>query len=139
MREDDRCKAIAMDGNVNQESHWSDHIRNYFRERNLAAPYIEFKHYRVDELAKNAEWAWNSGDILFPEGFENTSEGETALNQLFTFSGKKNKQFRQNDGRKEEVKDDFPDALICAIEFCYESGYVQRRVFDESMKKLLMK
>lgn len=139
MRQDDRCKAVAMDGNVNQESHWSDHIRNYFHERGLPAPVIEFKNYKVDELAKNAEWAWNSGDILFPEGFENTIDGASALDQLFTFSGKKNISYKQVNGRKVAEKDDFPDALICAIEFCYERGYSSKRAVSDDMKKLLIK
>jgi dsRNA-specific ribonuclease len=139
LRNDERCKAIGMDGNVNQESHWSEHVRHYFRERGISAPVIEFKNYHVDELTKNAEWAWNSGDILFDPAFDKTEDGERALNQLFTFAGKKNPQYRVVDRRKVQVKDDFPDGLICAIEFMYERGYARRRAIDEQTKKLLLK
>lgn len=138
MRQDDRCRAIGMDGNVNQESHWSDHIRNYFRAAGTPPPIVEYKKYRVDELAKNAEWAWNNGDILFPEGFQNTMDGEAAINQLFTFAGKKNKTYRTVNGRRIENKDDFPDALICAVEFLYERGFVRKRPISETTINLLI-
>lgn len=131
MRRDERCRAVGMDGNVNQESHWRQHIRDYFTIKNQMPPIIEFKHYKVDELAKNAEWAWNGGEILFPEGFSTTDDGERALSQLFTFAGKKN-----TDNKS---KDDFPDALICAIEFCYERGFVRKRPLEAGVRNFLIK
>ena len=113
---DSRVKAIGFDGSVSQESHWTQHIRNYSTLHKIPMPVIEYKAYKVDDLAKNAQWLWAGGDILFPKGFEGTADGERFLTQFFGFAGKKNSKGH----------DDAPDALICSIEFLFERGYKQR-------------
>jgi len=112
-RKDERTKFIGFDGNVNQESQWTEHVANYSRLKGLAYPIIDYKRYRVDELAKMAQIVWCDGSVYFPPGFKYTKEGETILSQLYSFAGKKHT----------EGHDDAPDALICAIEYIYESGF----------------
>jgi len=115
-RQDDRTKLIGFDGNVNQESQWSEHVINYSKINGLPYPIIDYKRYKVDELTKNAQMLWCNGDIYFPPNFKNSKEGETILSQLYSFAGKKHS----------ESKDDAPDALVCAIEYIYESGFAYK-------------
>lgn len=112
-RKDERTKFIGFDGNVAQESQWSDHVRNYSKLKGFAYPVIDFKRYKVDEIAKMAQIVWCDGNVLFPPNFKFSKEGELILSQLYSFAGKKH-----TDGH-----DDAPDALICAIEYIYESGF----------------
>lgn len=125
---DDRARPIGFDGNVSQESHWTNHVRSYSRELGQPVPIIDYKHYRVDELSKNAEIVWNENRILFPKNFRNTDDGERIMNQIFAFAGKKNSK----------SNDDAPDALICAIEYLYERNFVKTRSIPDSVKKLLI-
>lgn len=101
--------SIAFDGNVSQESTWTQHIRNFCVINNIPFPLIEYKKYRVDDLAKNLQLAFDDNKIYFPLGFSKTENGERFLSQFFSFSGK-----------KDNKKDDAPDALICAFEFIHE-------------------
>ncbi|MCZ7556798.1 MAG: hypothetical protein M5R41_10405 [Bacteroidia bacterium] len=110
--------ALGFDGNVSQESHWTNHLRNYAREARIPTPRIEFRKYSVSDIAKNTQMEFNRGGFLFPPGFAKTEEGIRYTAQLWSFSGKK------RSGRK----DDAPDALICANEFLYDLGYGSRPV-----------
>lgn len=108
---DDRVRAIGFDGNVNQESHWTNNVRNWCRQHKRPFPLIEYKRYRVDDLAKNAAYAYADRQLLFPPNFRSTPDGERFMGQIFSFAGKKAKN-----------PDDAPDALICAFEFIQERG-----------------
>jgi hypothetical protein len=100
---------IGWDGNVNQESQWTQHIRNWCLVNKLPYPRVEYRRYNVDELAKNVQGLWNEGRILFPDSHLDTEDGKRFLMQLYSFAGKK-------AGRT----DDAPDALICANELLHE-------------------
>ncbi len=102
-------RAIGFDGNVSQESTWTMHVRNWCKIHNIPFPRIEYRRYRVDELAKNIQGTWNECRILLPPWITKTKEGKTFLAQLFAFTGKSSNH-----------KDDAPDALICAYEFIHE-------------------
>ena len=108
--------AIGWDGNVNQESTWTDHIRNWSAHNKHPFPRIGYRNYRVDDLAKNAQGAWDDGQILMPAGYAKTTEGAAFMEQIFSFAGKK-------AGRP----DDAPDALISAFELLHERKLVRRR------------
>ena len=103
--------AVAFDGNVTQESTWSNNIKNWCRIN--ATPYssVEYKRYRIDDLAKNCQMAYSQKKILFSSVFSSSPEGERFKRQLFSFTGKKSNK-----------TDDAPDALISAFEFITERG-----------------
>ncbi|APF20328.1 hypothetical protein [Caldithrix abyssi] len=109
-----RILGIAFDGNVTQESTWSNFIKNWCRIHKMPFPLIEFKRYHVDDLAKNCQIAFTEGRILFPKNFAKSKNGERFLGQLFGFSGK-----------KANKADDAPDALICAFEYIHERRIVR--------------
>jgi len=111
---------MGFDGNVSQESHWLQHLRNYAFQKKIPMPRVEFKKYRVADLAKNTQVEFNEGRFLFPKGFAQTEEGKRYLEQLWAFSGTK----------RSGTKDDAPDALICVNEFLYEKGYTTRPPMD---------
>lgn len=113
----DRVTALAFDGNVSQESVWTDAVRNWCRLHEIPFPPIEYKRYRVDDLAKNANVAWSEKRILFPRGFRDTVPGKRYLSQLFAFEGKKAGNL-----------DDAPDSLVCAFEFLHERSLNRARV-----------
>jgi len=100
---------IAFDGQVSQESTWTQLVRDYVLINKIPFPVIQYKSYKVDDLAKNLQMVYSESRIFFPPGFAKTPEGETFLFQFFSFAGKK-------AGRK----DDAPDAAICAFEFIHE-------------------
>lgn len=104
-----RIVAMAFDGNVTQESTWTDMIRSWCRINQMPFPVLEYKRYRVDDIAKNAQIIYEGGSLLFPAGFAKTPDGSRFLAQFFAFAGKK-------AGRM----DDAPDAVICAVEFIHE-------------------
>lgn len=105
--------AIAFDGNVAQESTWSNFVRNWCIINQLPFPYIEYKRYNVNLLAKNIQLVYNEKKILFPKDFSKSIDGEQYLAQLFSFTGE-----------KKSGKDDAPDSLICAFEFLHERKFV---------------
>lgn len=107
--------AIGWDGHVNQESTWTDHIRNWCSYNKHPFPRVEYRKYRVDELAKNAQGAWADGQILMPADFAKTVEGAAFMEQIFAFAGKRANR-----------PDDAPDALICAFELLHERKLVRR-------------
>lgn len=102
-------KFVAFDGNVSQESTWTNNVRNWCRVNNEPYPPVMYKRYHVDDLSKNSQMAWNSGLIMLPESMLISDEGKSFLNQMFAFSGKKSNK-----------KDDAPDAMICSFEFIHE-------------------
>jgi len=103
--------ATGMDGNVNQESVWSNNILNFTRLHNFPFPYIIFKRYHVDDLTTAISAEWKAGRFLWPAGFAKTEVGETFLNQVFGFVNK-----------AAGKKDDAPDALISAYTLMSEIG-----------------
>jgi hypothetical protein len=106
---------LAFDGNVTQESTWTNFVKNWARLHNSPFPRIEYKRYNVDDLAKNIQLAWNEGRVFFPQGFRDSLENKIYLSQLFAFTNKKAKR-----------KDDAPDSLICAFEFLHERQIASR-------------
>lgn len=105
---------IGFDGNVNQESNWTNNIRNFCLQHGMAFPHVEYLKLNVDLFSKNAEVYWEQRKILFPEGTRNTPMGKRAVDSLCTFVSKKLKR-----------KDDFPDALINAHELICATGFVR--------------
>lgn len=109
-----RCQIITQgfDGNVTQESTWTNNVRHYSQTKGAPFPHLEYKHYNVDDITKNCQAEWANDRILFPPGFAHTQTGAAALQQIFGFRGK-----------KANNPDDAPDALICAHELLQECGY----------------
>ena len=105
-----RLAAIGFDGNVTQESTWSNNVRNWCRQRGLPYPYIEWCRYNVDDLAKNAQGAWAEGKIAIAERVATSQEGQEAQRQISAFTGRK----------RPSARDDAPDALICAFELLHD-------------------
>ncbi len=103
--------AVAFDGNVTQESTWSNNIKNWSRINSVPYSSVEYKRYRVDDLAKNCQMAYSQKRILFNSAFSDSPEGERFKRQLFSFTSKKSNK-----------TDDAPDALISAFEFITERG-----------------
>jgi hypothetical protein len=102
-------RAIGFDGNVSQESTWTQHVRNWCRLKEFPFPRIEYKKYHVDDLSKNIQSAWNEGKILLPHNIIEFDDGKRLLTQIFAFAGK-----------KANLADDAPDAMICAFELLHE-------------------
>jgi hypothetical protein len=108
--------ALGFDGNVNQESIWTNNIKQWCYKHQVPFRRVEYKRYNVDLLAKNFQYAWNEGLILFAQDFAKSKQGEKFLNQVFSFSGK-----------KANKTDDAPDVLISLFEFIHERGFVRRK------------
>lgn len=106
----------GFDGNVNQESIWTNNVRNWCRINNAPFPRIEYRRYNVDDRAKNAAGAWSQRKIRFKRGWSKTEEGRRAIAQILGFHGK-----------KANKKDDAPDTIISAHELIHERGMVRRR------------
>lgn len=113
---DERVRACGFDGHVNQESTWTNNIRNWCRVNKAPFPTIFYKRYHVDELAKNIQGLWSEGKIKIPAGMYSTKMGRLYLDQLFSFSGK-----------KAGKKDDAPDSLICAYELLNERHLANKK------------
>lgn len=103
------CVAIGFDGNVTQESTWTNLIRNWCKIHNQPFPRLDYKRYRVDNLAKNIQLTWSEKRIVFPLNFKEQINNKNYINQIFSFKGK-----------KAGNPDDAPDSLICAFEFLHE-------------------
>lgn len=116
--------AIAFDGNVTQESTWSQFVRNWCTINKIPFPVIEYKRYRVNDIAKNVQLIYSQNKLLFPDNFSKTENGERYLNQLFAFTGEKGSSL-----------DDAPDSLICAFEFLHERKLVRSN--DRSFVKVM--
>lgn len=107
-------EVMGFDGNVNQESTWTNNVRNYERISGTPFRRIEYKHYNVDVLAKNFQSAWQDGKVHFPVGFAQSEHGSKYLQQMWKFKGKKSNR-----------KDDAPDSLISAHELLHERRIVR--------------
>ncbi|TAK59421.1 MAG: hypothetical protein EPO24_07740 [Bacteroidetes bacterium] len=100
---------LGFDGNVANESTWTNHVRNFALLHNHPVPPIHYKRYRVDDITKGAQTAYQNGTLFFPPKFRDLVHGKLYTDQLFSFRGKKaNKQ------------DDAPDSLISAFEMLHE-------------------
>ncbi len=110
-----RLLPLHFDGNVSQESTWTNNVVNYSMIHGFPYPVIEYKHYRVDDLVKSAELIWKAGRVFFPPEFRKTTEGKEFTDQLFSFEGK-----------KANKRDDAPDSFISAMEALTEGGIVSR-------------
>lgn len=121
---DNRIRYCGFDGNVAQESTWTNNVRAWCRLRNLPFPTIFYRRYHVDELTKNIQMAWRSGRILLPPTINSSPEGQQALKQLYAFRGKAAKN-----------RDDFPDALISAFELLHEF-HLGNRVSSNIVSKI---
>lgn len=104
----------GMDGNVNQESHWSQHVANYAALREIFMPLIVFKHYTVDNIAKFAQSYWVADIVHMPGEWEYPEEEKLFRDDLHSFTGRK----------LPGVKDDGPDWLVCSVQFMVEQGIV---------------
>jgi hypothetical protein len=104
----------GMDGNVNQESHWSQHVDNYCRLRGVLLPTIDFKRYDVSLMAKTAQLVWSSKHFFLPSEWFEDDERRDFMSDLIAFTG------RKLPGRR----DDGPDWLVCIIQYLHECGLV---------------
>lgn len=98
---DKNTQYIGIDANYAQKYYW----RNIKAQTSYTYNLIE-EVESADKLLPEALAVWSRNGILFPMGFEKTQTGAEALNQLFSFEGKK---------VKSKTHDDFPDAMICLI------------------------
>lgn len=96
---------LGMDGNVSQESHWSQHIRSWCRIHKRPFPPVHFKRYHVDQIAGNLHKLWIDGLVRLEPSMANSA----ALEQLIAFTSK-----------AAGNKDDFPDAAISAAQMLNE-------------------
>jgi len=110
---------LGFDGNVSQESTWTNFVKNWAKIHDRPFPRIEYKRYKVDDLSKNILLSWCENRILFPPGFNMSTQGKMFLAQLYSFTSK-----------KAGSKDDAPDALICAFEFIHERRAVKNNVYN---------
>jgi len=101
---DSRIRLMGMDGHVNQESTWTNNIRNYTIMSGLPYPPIVFCRYNADIQASQLEAIYKQGLLYFPEDFVESEEGKEAMDQFHGFVTK-----------KDNKKDDFPDDLICCL------------------------
>lgn len=108
---DGRIRIMAMDGNVSQESNWSNNINNFVAIKGMPLPPIMFCKYNVDMISLHLSSIYQQGKLRFPAEFLETEEGEEAITQFQTFGSK-----------KEPGKDDFPDCLISCYQFGIENG-----------------
>jgi hypothetical protein len=109
---DVRIISAAMDGNVNQESHWYMHLRNYATIHHEFLPFIEFERYNVEIIAKLAQAHWTGNVIRMPSEWQDAEERRQFEGDLLAFTGRK----------LQGKKDDGPDWLICAVQKITEAG-----------------
>lgn len=95
-------KIYGMDGNVSQESSWTNHIDNFEALEDVMFPFISFYRLVVDNISTPCSNEWKNNCFYFPPGFAETEEGKQFLKQVFKFISK-----------KEGSKDDAADLLIC--------------------------
>lgn len=105
------CISLNFDGNVTQESVWSNNILNFTQIKGIPYPNVKFRKYTIDALATNVVDKWKAGEIYFVDDFAPPDEKEEYLKQTFGFSLKKAKK-----------KDDAPDSLIGAYTSLIEEG-----------------
>ena len=91
----------AMDGNVNQESNWSQHVQNYCTIKRVMAPPIDYLHNNVELIAKIAQTYWADKKVRMPGVWHSDEERTYFENDLYAFTGRK----------LAGAKDDAPDWL----------------------------
>lgn len=122
---------IGMDGNVTQESVWTNNISNFVQINKMPFPNVKFKRYSVDALATNLEDKWKQNKVYFPPNFNQTEEGKEYVKQFCGFRLKKAKK-----------KDDAPDSAICAYTLIVEEGLayilssVDDKIFSVTKKRI---
>ena len=109
-------RAIGFDGNVSQESTWTNNIRNWCKIKNAPFPRVNYYRFHVDDLAKNTQGDWDDDNFVFMRNCFNDDEGHEWLMQVLAFEGK-----------KANKTDDAPDSLICADEMLTELHFNKRR------------
>ncbi len=107
---DNRVRMLGMDGNVTQQSMWTNFIRGWTRQKNRPYPPVRFCHYRVDDHITIAQTIYHEGKLLFPKGFAETAVGEEFLDSFHNFAGK-----------AAGKRDDAPDFVICCLVLGFES------------------
>lgn len=110
------CRYIGFDGNFAQESTWTQHVENYSRLKGKSFPFIEYMRYSVDMEAKLVQYLWNDRQFYFNKDIAETEDGKRFFQQLYLFNGKRNTLAGTHD--------DAPDALICAVKFIHDKGFV---------------
>jgi len=110
------CLALGFDGNVTQESTWTNHVKSWCRIHESPFPVIDYKRYAVDNLVKNISLRWAEGKILFPPMFREQIQNREYIGQVFAFEGK-----------KAGNPDDAPDSLVCAFEFLNDRKYATQK------------
>lgn len=119
---------LGFDGNVSQGSFWSSLVDNYLTLRNKILPVqIDYLTLSVDNISNITLIPYNNKKIYFPKGFKDTKVGETVLNQLFSFAGKKHTK----------GKDDAPDSLICSIYYLNEKYQLNLSNYQKEIYKQL--
>lgn len=113
-----KLHVLGFDGNVSQESTWTDHVRKWQRKNNLPYARIEYKRYRTDEFIKSYSPLWNNGDVLCSEHFRTNEEGKEFIQQMYRFKGKAKKQ--------SGVKIDGGDCFTCSMQLLHEGRYHKR-------------
>ena len=108
-----RVLDCSFDGNVTQESQWTNNIRNFVKIEGFPYPPITFCHYVVDDIVTPVSADWKKDKFRFPPGFKKTKEGSEYCRQHFGFKTK-----------KEKKKDDAPDSMICAYTRLSEIGII---------------
>lgn len=112
---DHRIRRLGMDGNVAQESIWTNFIKGWTREKNRPYPPVEFCRYTTDHHITVAQTIYHNGRLKFPKGFAQTETGRAFLDSFHGFAGK-----------KAGKRDDAPDFLICCLTLGFESGAYPR-------------
>ena len=112
-------KGVALDGNVSQESYWTELI-NLNANTNVRIGYLraitEFKRYNINDFAYLFQMVYNQKKVYFPPGFAKSKAGKIFLTQFFAFTGK-----------KANKKDDAPDFLIAAHYYLLEKNLVRKK------------
>lgn len=106
-----QCISLNFDGNVTQESVWTNNILNFAQIKNVMYPNVKFKKYNIDALATNLEDKWKAGEVYFVEDFAPPDEKEEYKKQFFGFKLKKANKV-----------DDAPDSAIGAYTSLVEEG-----------------
>jgi hypothetical protein len=109
-------RAIGFDGNVNQESAWTNNIRNWCRIKKAPFPRVHYYRFHVDDLAKNTQADWKDDNFVFMRNIFNDDEGHEWLMQVLAF-----------DGKKANKTDDAPDSFICADEMLNQLHLCKRK------------
>jgi hypothetical protein len=104
--------ASGMDGNVNQESTWTNNLLHYCKSHGFMLPPVHFKKYNVEWISKNAQLLWVNDKIRMPKTWLDQDEEKSFYDDLWAFTGRK----------LPGASDDGPDWLCCAVQLLTEFG-----------------